>query len=81
MNDDVISERIDAAIACIHAGLMTVTEAADEFDLAQSMLWKRCKALGFRPAEQRNKRLRKIMRAATFRKWKLPSNWRKSHKA
>jgi hypothetical protein len=71
MNEDLIA-RINAAMAVLHAGMMTCQEAADLFGVDRASLWRRCARAGFSPRKQRAVRLRRLAAKAIFRRWKLP---------
>ena len=64
--------RLNAALAALHAGLMSCQEAADLFGLERAALWRRCARSGFNPREQREARLRKLAAKAMHAQWKLP---------
>lgn len=73
MNEDQIA-RVNAAMAVLHAGLMTCQEAADMFAVDRAALWRRCARAGFRPTEQRASRLRALALKAIRHRWKLPTS-------
>jgi hypothetical protein len=71
MNED-LARRWNAALAAVHAGLMTCQEAADAYSIDRSGLRRRCLRYGFDPVEARKTRVRRLARKAYDQKWKLP---------